>query len=115
MADYEALEIPPHCPRCSAPVRPAVVLFGEMLPRNAVDRLEDELRRGYDAVFSIGTTSVFPYIAAPVLMARAWGAATVEVNPGDTEVSNVVDVRLRCGAAAAMAAVLAALQGARIR
>ena len=76
-------------------------------------RLEDELRRGFDAVFSIGTTSVFPYIAAPVLMARSWGAGTVEVNPGDTEVSDAVDVRLRCGAAAAMEAILAALRCAR--
>lgn len=105
--DYEGLELPPRCPRCSALVRPAVVLFGEMLPRAALERLDEELRTGFDAVFSIGTTSVFPYIAAPVLMARSRGAATVEVNPGDTEVSDVVDVRLRCGAAAAMDAILA--------
>lgn len=104
--DYAGLEIPPRCPRCAAPVRPAVVLFGEMLPREAVTRLETELGRGFDAVFSVGTTSVFPYIAAPVLMARSWGAGTVEVNPGETEVSEEVDVRLRCGAAAAMAAIL---------
>lgn len=107
--DYAGLQIPPRCPRCGASVRPAVVLFGEMLPREAVARLEAELRRGFDAVFSIGTTSVFPYVAAPVLMARSWGAATVEVNPGETEVSAAVDVRLRCGAADAMAAILALL------
>ena len=115
VGDYEGLEVPPRCPRCSAPVRPAVVLFGEMLPRAAVERLEEELRLGFDAVFSVGTTSVFPYVAAPVLMARARGAWTVEVNPGETEVSHVVDVRLRCGAAAALAAVLAALQQVDVR
>ncbi len=108
--DYEGLEVPPRCPECAAPVRPAVVLFGEMLPRVAVARLEEELRRGFDAVFSIGTTSVFPYVAAPVLMARSRGGRTVEVNPGDTEVSDAVDVRLRCGAAEAMEAVLAAVR-----
>lgn len=108
VASYEGLTLPPRCPECAALVRPAVVLFGEMLPRAAVERLEAELRRGFDAVFSIGTTSVFPYVAAPVLMARAWGAGSVEVNPGETEVSGAVDVRLRCGAAAAMDAVLAA-------
>lgn len=106
--DYEGLELPPRCPECAGLVRPAVVLFGEMLPPDAVTRLEEELRRGFDAVFSIGTTSVFPYVAAPVRMARAWGAGTVEVNPGETEVSGIVDVRLRCGAAAAMDALLAA-------
>ena len=113
--DYAGLELPPRCPRCAALVRPAVVLFGERLPLEAVARLEEELRRGFDAVFSIGTTSVFPYVAAPVLMARGWGAGTVEVNPGDTEVSEVVDVRLRCGAAAAREAVLASLRGGDIR
>lgn len=110
VADYDGLEIPPGCPRCSALVRPAVVLFGEMLPIDAVSRLEEELRRGFEAVVSIGTTSVFPYVAAPVLLARSWGAGTVEVNPGETAVSHAVDVRLRCGAGAAMGAVLAALQ-----
>ena len=113
--DYVGLEIPPRCPRCSALVRPAVVLFGEMLPRAAVARLEEELRAGFDAVISIGTTSVFPYIAAPVLAARSRGAGTVEVNPGETEVSDVVDVRLRCGAAAAMEALLAAMKSGGVR
>lgn len=111
---YEGLELPPRCPECAAPVRPEVVLFGEMLPLEAVARLEEELRRGFDAVFSIGTTSVFPYVAAPVLMARAWGAGTVEVNPGETEVSGVVDVRLRCGAAAAMDALVSAANRAPV-
>jgi NAD-dependent deacetylase len=113
--DYARLPIPPACPRCSGAVRPAVVLFGEMLPRPAVARLEEELRRGFDAVVSIGTTSVFPYVAAPVRMARAWGAGTVEVNPGESEVSGLVDVRLRCGAAAAMDALNASLRRAAIR
>ena len=44
--DYDGLEIPPRCPLCSALVRPAVVLFGELLPHAAVKRLEEELRRG---------------------------------------------------------------------
>lgn len=113
--DYVGLEIPPRCPRCSALVRPAVVLFGEMLPRAAVARLEEELRAGFDAVVSIGTTSVFPYIAAPVLAARSRGSGTVEVNPGETEVSDAVDVRLRCGAAAAMEALLAAMKSGGVR
>jgi NAD-dependent deacetylase len=86
-----------------------------MLPREAVDRLEAELRRGFDAVVSIGTTSVFPYVAAPVHLARSWGAGTVEVNPGETEVSAAVDVRLRCGAADAMESLVAALRHPDLR
>ena len=109
VASYASIEIPPSCPSCGGLVRPEVVLFGEMLPIGQVTRLQEELARGFDAVFSIGTTSVFPYIAEPVLDARRRGALTVEVNPGRSEVSGVVDYRLQVGAAAAMDAVVQAL------
>ncbi len=108
--DYSSLAFPPRCPRCGGLVRPAVVLFGELLPGAAVSRLEDELSRGFDAVFSIGTTSVFPYVAAPVLLARRWGAGTVEVNPDRTVVSDSVDVRIAARASDALDAVLGALE-----
>jgi NAD-dependent deacetylase len=38
-ADYAGLEIPPRCPRCGAIVRPGVVLFGEELPEEKLERL----------------------------------------------------------------------------
>ena len=97
--DFAALQIPPSCPQCGELVRPDVVLFGEMLPQGAVDRLYGEVSRGFDMVFSVGTTSVFPYIAEPVRLARQWGVPAVEINPGETEVSQVVDYRIRAGAA----------------
>jgi NAD-dependent deacetylase len=106
---YFGLDIPPSCPECASLVRPEVVLFGEMLPLDRTRVLQTELMRGFDAVFSIGTTSVFPYIAEPVLDARRRGRLTVEINPGTSEVSHVVDYRLRAGAAAAMEAVVQAL------
>jgi len=103
--DYAALSIPPRCPDCGAIVRPEVVLFGEVLPRVAVAGLERELDHGFDLVVSIGTTSVFPYIAAPVVLARHAGRETVEINPGTTGVSHVVAHRLRHRAAAALDAI----------
>ena len=95
-ADIERL--PPHCAKCGGVERPPVVLFGEMLPEPALDRLQALMEEGVDAVLSIGTTSVFPYIAAPVLMARRRGMPSIEINPGDSEVSSVVDLRLRARA-----------------
>ena len=110
--NYAGLPIPPSCPECDSLVRPEVVLFGEMLPLDRVKLLQEQLMRGFDAVFSIGTTSVFPYIAEPVVDARRRGVLTVEVNPGASEVSHIVDYRLRTGAAAAMEAVVRALDHA---
>ncbi|HEU4731258.1 MAG TPA: NAD-dependent protein deacylase [Kofleriaceae bacterium] len=103
--DYAALAIPPRCARCEGIVRPEVVLFGEMLPMSAVAALERELKHGFDLVVSIGTTSVFPYIAAPVVLARRAGRDTVEINPGETGVSHVVAHRLQSRAAVALDAI----------
>ena len=103
--NYEGLSLPPHCPECGGMLRPDVILFGEMLHEETVERLYQECRQGFDAVFSVGTTSVFPYIAEPVLLAAGRGRPTIEINPGASEVSDVVQIRLPLGAAAALDAV----------
>lgn len=108
--DYSGLEMPPVCPHCRAPVRPRVVLFGEMLPTHAIQHLYAELDRGFDLVFSIGTTSVFPYIAGPVVQASQMGIPTVEINPTDTSVTRFVEYKLATGAATAMRAIRQAYQ-----
>lgn len=102
----EGWEIPPRCPECGGIVRPEVVLFGEALPAGAMDRFLDALELGFDAVFSIGTSSAFPYIAQPVVWAARSGIPTVEINPEVTALSGVVDVHLPLGAAVAMTALL---------
>lgn len=92
----------PRCPGCGAVLRPEVVLFGEQLPRAAVARYERELRRGFELVVAVGTTAVFPYIAGPVFDQARRGGRTAEINPGDSEVSGVVDLHVRDGAAAVL-------------
>ncbi len=103
--DYSGLRLPPTCPTCGQVIRPDVVLFGEMLPSRKVERLMDELNRGFDLVVSVGTTSVFPYIAEPVRLQARRGRPSVEINPGKTEVSGDVSVRLQAGAAATLEAL----------
>ncbi len=108
--DYSGLDkLPPPCPECGHFLRPRVVLFNEMLPEAALGRLYETMERGYDLVFSVGTTSVFPYIAEPFRIARRVGALAVEINPADTEVSHYADIRWRCGAAEALTALMAQL------
>ena len=111
--DYRELEPVPHCPRCGAVVRPDVVLFEEMLPEAKLLRLREELAAGYDVVFSIGTTSVFAYIAAPVRLAEQFGALSVEINPDRSEVSDAVDVRWTCAAGEGLSALARAVEARR--
>lgn len=105
VADYRGLQIPPACPRCERLVRPDVVLFGEMLPHAEVAALQTALLRGFDLVCSIGTTSAFPYIAEPVVAAARAGLPSIEINPGESEVSHLVTHRLSMGAAEALEAL----------
>ena len=103
--DYTLMELPPKCGKCSAVLRPDVVLFGEQLPADAVATLRRETQTGFDVVFSVGTTSVFPYIAGPVLDAYHRKIPSVEINPGETDVSEFVMVKLPLRAAEALDAI----------
>jgi NAD-dependent deacetylase len=110
--DYAHLAELPRCPACGAVIRPDVVLFGEMLPPAKLERLEAAQSRPFDVVFSIGTSSLFPYIVAPVLTARRQARPTIEVNPEETDISPVVDLRFRTTASAALGAIWEAFRGA---
>lgn len=105
VADFEHLDAVPHCAECGSILRPDVVLFGEMLPAKKIHLLQRELETGFDAVFSIGTSSLFPYIMEPVYLAKQNGSLTVEINPDQTEVSHLVDVKLPLSASTAMDAI----------
>lgn len=108
--DYAALAPVPRCPRCDAVVRPRVVLFGEALPVEPFETLRRQLGQGFDAVIAIGTTAVFPYIAGPVIAARRHGIPTIEVNPGRSEISGLVDLHIRDRAEPTLLAMWRALQ-----
>jgi NAD-dependent deacetylase len=105
VADYTGFGDRPACPQCSSVLRPDVVLFGEMLHESRIRELKDQLREGFDMVFSIGTTSVFPYISFPVELAVQRGKPSVEINPDTTRVSRLVTCRLALGAAEALDAL----------
>ena len=103
--DYSLIDIPPRCPNCAGIARPEVVFFGELLPKDKVAALERELTQGFDIYFSIGTTSVFPYISQPIVTAHRLGRPTVEINPEDTGISDLVDIKLGMRAAEALDAI----------
>jgi NAD-dependent deacetylase len=108
--DFSGIDIPPKCPHCQAIARPDVVFFGEMLPSEKLTLLYKELKRGFDIYFSIGTTSVFPYIQQPIFYAESCGRPTVEINPAETEISPIVDIKLDMRAAQALDSIWNGLQ-----
>lgn len=105
VSDYRALVIPPSCPECGRIIRPDVVFFGEALAADKVSLLYEELAKGFDIYFSIGTSSVFPYIQQPILEAKSSRKLTVEINPELTEISSFVDIRIAAGATEALEAI----------
>jgi NAD-dependent deacetylase len=107
--DYATLEIPPECPNCSSIMRPDVVLFGEMLDESKIAQITAILSEHPDAVFSIGTSGLFPYITAPVRFAATHKIPTIEINPDVTEISGWVDFKIKEGAVKAMQAIRAAM------
>ena len=80
------------------------VLFEEMLPRQVLLQFEEEFDggNGFDMIFSVGTSAMFPYITAPVQMAIHCGKTTVEINPVEGELSLRVSYHLPMGAAEAL-------------
>lgn len=110
--DYDHISPLPRCIDCHSVVRPDVVLFGEMLPERKLRRLHEEMDRGFDVVFSVGTSSLFAYIQAPVRRAKAAGAHTVEINPGWTDVTELVDEKIEGGAAETLEALWEAYEAA---
>lgn len=99
---FEQTDEPPRCNVCGGMIRPDVVLFGEMITNRGLEELQHQAMLGFDIVFSVGTSSAFPYIQAPVHMAKGAGVPTVEINPSATVMTPVVDYHLPMGAAVAL-------------
>jgi NAD-dependent deacetylase len=91
------------CTKCDALMRPGVVWFGEQLPWNELQRVENYLDRGAcDIVIVAGTTATFGYIVDWALQAGRDGAEFIEVNPEETPLSQFATQRIRKPAAIAL-------------
>ncbi len=102
VVDFSKLSIPPRCPECNHLIRPEVVLFGEMLPTIALQRWQDEWDQGFDMIFSIGTSSLFPYIVEPIVQASFNDIPTIEINPEETDISRLFKYKIAKQAGAAL-------------
>lgn len=106
MDDFcEQAEIPPHCPKCSAMLRPDVVWFGEMLPQNAWDRAFDECQWA-SVMLVVGTSGLVQPAASLPYRAKLSGAVIIEVNPEPTAITSLADIIMRGTAAKVLPALL---------
>ena len=87
-------EIPPRCPSCGALLRPGVVWFGESLPYDALDKVEDWLRK-CDLMFVIGTSGVVQPAASFAFVAKHNDAKVIEINIQPTPITEIADIFLQ--------------------
>jgi len=84
-------------------MRPGVVWFGEQLPGNEVQRVENYLDNGAcDVVIVAGTTATFGYILDWALRASRGDGELIEVNPQETPLSRFATRLVRESAAIAV-------------
>jgi NAD-dependent deacetylase len=98
----------PECSCCIAPLKPDVVLFGELLPEAALRRAE-ELAADADLMVAIGSSLEVHPVAGLPGMTLAGGGKLVLITQGPTPYDRDADVKLAGDVVDELAAVLAAL------
>ena len=99
----------PKCPECNALMRPGVVWFGEQLPSNELQRVEDFLDGGAcDVVIVAGTTATFGYIIDWAVRGspERFRGELIEVNPEETPLSRFATRLVREPAAIALPQII---------
>jgi NAD-dependent deacetylase len=98
----------PRCASCGGLLRPDVVWFGEMIPREAM-RLADAAAAECDVFLSVGTSSLVYPAAGLAETALGRGVPVIEVNPNPTELTPRAGTVLAGPAGAMLPALLASL------
>lgn len=106
----------PRCSQCNALMRPGVVWFGEQLPGNELQRVENFLDSGAcDVVIVSGTTATFGYIIDWALRGspERFRGELIEVNPEETPLSRFATRLVREPAAIALPQIVDELLDSR--
>src|SRR5262249_8310523 len=101
---------PPACPYCGRWVRPDVVWFGEMLPRSAMLDAVDAVKAS-DLMLVIGTSGLVSPAAEMPMTVKQLGGKVIEVNPDDTPISEIADLKLSGPSGEILPQIVRALDG----
>ena len=93
----EITEIPPRCD-CGGILRPNAVLFGEMIPQEALWRSR-QVATDCDVMLVIGTSAVVQPAALMPVVAKESGAKVIEINPERTPLTGDISDYLIKGTA----------------
>jgi len=83
----------PRCEACMGPLKPDVVLFGEMLCAHALGRAR-ELCEAADVLLCVGSSLEVHPVAGLPLLTRAAGGAVAILTQGATPLDDLAEVRL---------------------
>lgn len=98
----------PRCADCGGPLKPDVVLFGELLSAPVLQRAR-ELCEQADVLLCVGSSlEVHPVAGLPLLTRKAGGAVAI-LTQGPTPLDELAEVRLRGDVVAELQGLLAAL------
>jgi NAD-dependent deacetylase len=101
----------PRCASCGAPLKPDVVLFGELLPAAAMARAQELCERA-DLLLCVGSSlEVYPVAELPLITHRAGGTVAI-ITRGPTPLDPLASVRLGGDVVAELEALLGALGNA---
>ena len=107
--DVDASVLPPRC-SCGGILRPDAVLFGEMIPPEALRRSQEVAAR-CDVMLVIGTSGVVQPAASMPIIARQSGARVIEINPEPTPLTaGVSSYLIRGGAGEVMNRIVSGLE-----
>jgi NAD-dependent deacetylase len=102
-------ELPPTCPECGGVVKGDTVMFGEPIPRDALDECLRQTQL-CDCMLLIGTSAqVYPAAGFPLEVKRT-GGRLIEVNPNETPLTEIADVVLRGPSGESLPRVVARLR-----
>lgn len=98
----------PRCGHCEGPVKPDVVLFGEMLPQGAMEEAFALAERA-DLLLCIGSSlEVYPVASLPAATLKSGGRVAI-VTKGSTPYDGDAEVRLETDVVEDLEAVMSAL------
>ncbi|MEA2584681.1 MAG: NAD-dependent deacetylase [Thermomicrobiales bacterium] len=109
-ARLAAAEGEPRCDVCGGPLRTATILFGEALPREALDRAI-AAARDCDLMLVVGSSLIVNPAAQLPVLAKRGGARLAMINRTPTPLDALADVHVIGEAGPTLAAVAAGVTG----